>query len=592
MAFLIGIYGLLTHSADLKDLLYTESLKNADGELRSFIDDQIMLYCGYTKDEIISDKIVPLSDNRGILLGKIFDKEQYKEIQDIHKLTQDLHDPKTIFNNFWGRYIGVFKNQNSKTVTFVRDPLGLSTIFYTIIDNSIIFSTDIALLHNVIQKKPSINWEYFASFIVHQNPVVSSTPFQDIHELLPGAALTVGINGIVGLEYPWDIESLSGSYIHDTTTFEEELLETLKKCTLAWSEGSNGVCLEFSGGLDSSSIAILLDAILQPEKKKIGVNYFDSKIATSNEIEHAQKTADLCNMPLLFLDWQNTSLLDPVPKSWRPNTPGNFLLFYGMSMQMSKIASLHECDIIMNGQGGDHIFIAPAAREALADAWLDKRFRDLPAIANELCGIYRIPWFQLIKRNVSALKSYYFPKTAKLPETPYLTDAFSKNLKPYDFYLNKRIAKFHPAKATQFKSILQHAWIIERDRRLHFRSYVHPLMSQPLIELALKIPTYQSFKNGYDRIFFRKAVNRFKPVNSLWRTVKGQTTGSIMKSFANNSQKLEGILLNGSLIKNGVVNKAWLQEQISTIKHSRPNNSAKLSNILMCQLWLNQWENN
>ena len=111
----------------------------------------------------------------------------------------------------------------------------------------------------------------------------------------------------------WDTSCFHGSFITDENSFEEELLATLKSCVKAWVGDSSGVCVELSGGTDSSGLMLLLHDILPTDKKLMAVNYIDTKTQSSNEIEYAQEIADACNAPLHFLDWQNTSLLDKLP---------------------------------------------------------------------------------------------------------------------------------------------------------------------------------------------------------------------------------------------------------------------------------------
>lgn len=594
MAFLVGIMGPLASSSQMKQLVYSHANAKVAGDLSSIVENDVIAYMGYLPDEVKED-VIMLLPNRGALLGKVFDREHYQQIRDMEKVAKELQDPKVIFSNYWGRYVGVLCNRNTQEKALIRDPLGLSTLFYTSIDGSIIFSTDMALLHDILPKKPTTHWNYFANFITNYDPVSSATPFEEIQELLPGALLTFDDQGKIVIKYPWNIEAFSSTYIHDGAAFEEELLEMLKKCIGAWVENSNGVCVEFSGGLDSSALVILLNELMPADKKIIGINYFDSKIRGSNEIEHAQAVADIYAMPLHFLDWDEASMLDALPASWRPPKPGPHMFVYDQGKQIADIAVQNDCDIIMNGQGGDHVFMAPAPDDALADAWIDGRFSEIPRVLNELCSTYRAPWMTVIRRNMYALKNYYFPShiierpsSFERPEI-CLTQQFVEYCNAHRFYLDDRIAAFPPARARQFRSIINHISTIERDRRFSLRSFTHPLFSQPLVELALKIPSYQSFKGGYDRIFFRKAVSRLKRSNSLWRTVKGNTTGTAMKTLAQNSEKLKKLLLQGSLVENRVVNKDWVEKELIALQHSKTKISPNFVNMIMCQLWLNQW---
>jgi asparagine synthase (glutamine-hydrolysing) len=119
---------------------------------------------------------------------------------------------------------------------------------------------------------------------------------------------------------------------------------------------------------------------------------------------------------------------------------------------------------------------------------------------------------------------------------------------------------------------------------------VHPLLSQPLVELALRIPTYQSFEDGYDRIFLRKAVSRLKTGKALWRKMKGQTTGTLIKSFSKQYTEIHDLLMSGSLIKSGIINERWLNNELIKAKHGSTEHLWPIINMISSQRWLNQWD--
>lgn len=591
MPFLLGIFGPLTQSKKNRLSSVVTQLAQNDS-IQSFICDNGVAYAGYKKDmQLSADTIIPLADNKGLFVGKVFDRQTFAPAYFTSLDAQAItHDPKLMLKNWWGRYIGVVHNKDTQRSTLLRDPQGLLSLFYLAQTDGVIFSTDLSLLYDFLEEKPSLDTDYFMEYLHGINDASSLTPFAGIQELLPGMGLHIQANGACVQEQLWDLSECAGSFITDTNAFEEELLSTLQLSVKAWVKDSSGVCLELSGGADSSGLMILLRNVL-PDHKIIGVNYIDSKTPSSNEIEHAQEVADVCNVPLYFHDWQNSSLLDPLPISWRPNKPNTFLMFNKAHQRLDSLAREHGCSEIINGHGGDHVFLAPQPINAVADYWLDKGFRGITSPMKELSSTNRMPWWMLAKDTIKSIAGYYGKKnTSSHESTAYFDPSLHYSPKEDSFYLNSSIKNFYPAKKKHVKNLFHAMAFADRNQRMATRTITHPLLSQPIVEMGLKIPTYQSFKHGYDRIFFRNSVSRIKKPGALWRTMKGETTGSMAKSLAAQASEIQDIILQGYFAKNGILNREWFIHEIAKIRHGHVDNLWPVIRFLMAQLWLNQWK--
>ncbi|MFH1832118.1 MAG: asparagine synthase-related protein [bacterium] len=603
MPYLLGAFGAHCTPDLIKKLSHIALQQTPDGALETMLLDNGIIFAGYKHDEAYHyDRIIPIQADQeihGILVGKLFNRDNHEPVNFNHINLNNNHiqacinNPKNLSTLFWGRYIGTLFNKTTKTITLVRDPQGLSTLFYHVTPDGVIFSTELILLYKALDIKPAVNINYFAQHIIHTNHALSSTPFDGIEELLPGIGLSINSRGKCTHDVLWDAASIQSSFISDENKLEEELLATLKACTKAWVGDAPGVCVELSGGTDSSGVMLLLHDILPVYKKLIAVNYIDSKTQSSNEIEFAQETADACNAQVHFLDWQTTSLLDKLPQNFFPNRPSTLLLFYNLRQQLQDIAMQNNCPEVMNGQGGDHVFLAPPPKLALADYWLDHKFNGVTTPLKELSGIYRMPWLSLAHENAKAVASYYCKKrhkeTTEKNDQNYLDKNFVQELKQQEFYLNNTLRKIHPGKASQIESIYHAVSYCERNWTTPGTCITHPLLSQPIIELSLKIPTYQSFNDGYDRIFFRRAISQLKKTKSLWRRIKGQTTGTMVKQCAHHAHDIRNIILNGKLAASGMLNTQLIDEQITKAQHGQVESLWPILHILTGQLWLDKW---
>lgn len=591
MSYIIGAFGVNCSSKYINKLSSVAELSSLQGTIQKNGFENGIIFSGqYKCKETQRNNISPLIDNSGIIIGKIFDKEASKKAEfNIEQVKRITVNPERITKEYWGRYIAALYNKENKTLTLIRDPLGLLTLFYIKIDDGILFSTEAKLLYDALEKKPELDMNFFAEHMININQALPTTPFQGIKELLPGMSLTIKLDGSTSYKFLWDIESIKSSAIKDKIAFEQELLSTLKTCVKAWTEDAKGVCVELSGGTDSSGVMLLLHEVLPQDKKLICVNYIDSKTASSNEIEYAKEIAEICDSKLEFIDWQTSTLLDPLPNDWFPNKPGSLMMFYNTRRQIQEFAKANNCDEIMNGQGGDHVFLAPQPKRSIADYWLDNGFSGIGKPFNEIVGVYRAPWFSITKETFNCISNYYrkIHKDPIEPKTDFFNKEFLNDLKKHKFYLIDKLVNFYPAKASQIESLCHAVSYAERD--IYPSTVTHPLLSQPIVEIGLNIPTYQSFDNGFDRIFFRNAVTRIKKTNALWRKIKGQTTGSMVKACSQQYAQIRDIIMSGQIANSGMINKQWFDIELTKMKHGHAENLWPIIHILTSQLWINKW---
>jgi asparagine synthase (glutamine-hydrolysing) len=590
MPLLLGIIGSTTTSLEKQRISsFAHTLHNS-----TILHNESGFICaGSTSEQAhLADRIIPLSENSGMIVGKLFDRQTSQPTTPTLLETQLLiQNPKLLFKNWWGRYITVLYNKQERKHTLIRDPQGLSTLFYVVRPGSVVFSTNMGCLYDTLEEKPSVDLDYFAEYITNKEHASEKMPFEGVTELLPGMALHIYADGSVSHEQLWDIEPLRGSFITDTKQFEEELLTILRSSVKAWAHGNQNICVELSGGADSTAVMLLLRDVC-PDANIIAVNYFDSKTPSSNEVEYAQEVANMCGAPLQLIDWQDVALTDPLPAGWRPDKPSTMFLFPKMAQTLHDIGTQHGCTEFMNGQGGDHVFLAPQPTEALADYWLDRGFRGITIPLTELSAAHRMPWTSLTQTALHDIAQYYGKKKKTITEpTPFLNSTFASTVQKQSSYVDQSIKKFYPGKITHIQALHHAVAYAERNRNVTQQLITtHPLLSQPIVELALQVPTYQSFAHGFDRILFRNAVSRIKKPKALWRTIKGQTTGSMTKMLSKDAHFIHDRLVDGTLVTRGMLNKQWLEKEIINIRHGKIENLWTTIHLFTAQQWLHQWK--
>ncbi len=85
-----------------------------------------------------------------------------------------------------------------------------------------------------------------------------------------------------------------------------------------------------------------------------------------------------------------------------------------------------------------------------------------------------------------------------------------------------------------------------------------PLLSQPLVELCLRIPTYLLIKSGRDRALARLAFERDLPTEIVRRRAKGRADQHVRNILDANLDFVRELLLDGFLVRRGLLDRAAL----------------------------------
>ncbi|WP_143435507.1 asparagine synthase-related protein [Henriciella aquimarina] len=87
------------------------------------------------------------------------------------------------------------------------------------------------------------------------------------------------------------------------------------------------------------------------------------------------------------------------------------------------------------------------------------------------------------------------------------------------------------------------------------RDFLHPLISQPLIDLSLRLPTYRLCVNGISRGLARLAFKDAVPDPIRHRMTKAGATHYFIDFLDSNRPKILDALGNGELVQHGLIRR-------------------------------------
>lgn len=182
--------------------------------------------------------------------------------------------------------------------------------------------------------------------------------------------------------------------------------------------------------------------------------------------------------------------------------------------------------------------------------------------------------------------------TLTLQTVPWMNKEFKQHIDPSIFKPHRwnNYKKLSPGKAQHTFAIDQAVQYVDRGYRTPGKSVLNPLLAQPLVELALSSPTYQTFADGHNRFHFRKAMDKHKKGNFIWRKSKGETSGMIILSIRDSYNDISQLVLDGRFAQQGLIDRCSLQQSLNEFRHGKTDNLWPMMNLLVVERWLQSWE--
>jgi len=457
---------------------------------------------------------------------------------------------KHLVDHFWGRYVAFVRDERGPGVWVLRDPTGALSCFVTKVRGVHIVFSDVkdCLKLNVIA--PGINWAHIAAYLWHDRLIGKDTALQNVWQVQAGECVALG-TARQAATFFW-----SPTQVHDARLVEDpqqamrELRAVIRYCVGAWASCYDGILHELSGGLDSAVVLACLSKV--PSQPMVVCENYFTKSTTGDERRFARQAAkagnrELVETLLVASDERMTRLLD----SATVTSPAMATLVPPSESARTVFIDERKIQAVFSGQGGDHFFQQRKSRLIAADyAW---RYGLRPELAKIIADTALLTHAS-IWSVISDVVQFGLRR---------------KRYDPYDVLVTPRLLNKDTFDAFDRKSI-RHTWVdsaahLPSNKRLQifsildsqnfyhhrpdYAEVVHPLISQPIIELCLQIPSYVLSFGGTDRALVRAAFSGMLPSEIIQRTCKGTTGAYYSTLLLNNLSFLRNFLLGGVLVE-------------------------------------------
>jgi asparagine synthase (glutamine-hydrolysing) len=544
----------------------------------------------------------PLHDNSGVVLGKLFHR---------HALAGASHHPwspqritfgaaesaeitmsagRALVDGYWGRYVA-FLDAGIEGARVLRDPSG--TIPCHLIQHegvSIVFSWLDDVLTSLPQVPcPRVSWEGLAGHLAFGELVGRQTALDGVSQVLGGEVVHI-TSGELHSTLLWNAAEKALS--PNVVPVEEAaglLRGTVQACVQAWASCYDTLLLRLSGGVDSS-ITLACLAPWRTATRVACVNYHSPGV-DSDERHFARLAAARARRELVERERDPGFRLESLLGAARTPSPLSYVGRLSARVDAG-LASSHRAQALFTGGGGDQLFFQ------LRECWPAADYLRLRGIdtgfftaAMDAARLGRVSVWRAIALALSDRLRTRTPSLDIHQHWALATDLVRDQATQRDRFDHPclQAASGLPiGKLMQVQQLLYPGGYYDPIEGSAAPELVNPLLSQPLVELCLALPSFVLTCGGQGRGLARKAFEQDLPVEIAQRRSKGGMAEHLRTVLLRNLDFARQLLLDGQLVRQGLLDRGAIEAALSGSPRS-PVRTGEIHRCIGIEIWLQGW---
>ena len=574
------------------------------------------IYMAYVERADDVSSAIALPDSRGLIFGSLYkshDQLTGSSAAAIRSLSRSdaeviVHSRgRSMARNYWGHYVAAFLYPEDSSCLVMRGPVSTLACFHVNLEKLTIFFSHLEDLAALDLASLSINWDCVAAQVAGGDYLTNETAINEIASVECGECVECRPEGRFN-HACWDPRRLLEERCLDCFPDVARMVrDTTDHCVNALSSPHSKILVTLSGGLDSS---IVLSSLRRASHAPsiTAVNYHSR--GTGDERRFARSMARTVNCNLVERARNHSLDLRRIEECNRTVRP--VLNFSAPDAEARNIALARElrASAIFTGELGDNIFGSHPGPEALVEcfrrfgpgrrylsiaidyAMLKKQslWQTLAAAYRECESVVRHPDFNSMRAvhrhyGEAAARAYMLASSEVQEHCTRMEDRFI-----HPWLKGSRVL------APGSRSLL-FGMIVITSTPYHSPfskpsdpPLLSPLASQPLVELALRIPAYLHCKYAQDRPIARMAFADVLPSDVLLRGLgKGGPTLWVKDVVEQNNEFLREYLLNGILVRERMLDRRKLDAVLSPRIVKSTVIATDIFAKLYIEAWLRKW---
>jgi asparagine synthase (glutamine-hydrolysing) len=484
------------------------------------------------------------------------------------------------FSTLDGAFAAAQWSPQTKTLTLLRDPFGVRSLYYVQHNKVFYFATELKQLLAVLSIPVELDLIAVHKYLTFSFVPGEDTPIKGIRRLLPGHLLRF-CDGRLSITPYFELKEIADPALEDQAEAARFVRREGRKAVRRRLNGEAEVGLFLSGGLDSSAVGVWLKDV-GAKMRAFTLDFGEASV----EKEQAALVAKTLELPLQSVPMNGSELL-PLLEDLvhRLDLPFGDAVT-GPHYVLNKAAKEAGLTAIFNGEGGDQLFGGWTSKPMVAAAIYGGVVDDDSPEEQYLRSYHR--FYGLEEQLYSpALRAQITPGQRRALLQPYLhsetVQGFLNRVRLTDISL-KGSQNILPRAER-----LSNAWGI--DMRV-------PLFDRALAEASFRIPPSLKLRGACEKYVLKLALQNKLPEEIVWRRKfgmsvpitdwllgkKGGTKPGPLFTFLQDTLSDQAINRRGLLQSSFVSKLRSGQDEPAETRRRRLGE--KLWALLMLELWL------
>ncbi len=483
--------------------------------------------------------------------------------------------------------IGIWDSR-TKTLLLARDRLGIRPLFYSLVNHSLLFASEIKSFLAVPGFVLEFDEKALKQIFTYWAPQPPRTPFTNVRQIPPGHYLLCQQEKMIVEPY-WNLSydtTADQNYRDDGEVFEQ-FAALLIDATQIRLRADVPVGAYLSGGLDSSTIAAIIRKYTQTSLDTFSIAFsaeeFDESIfqqemarylGTHHQVIHCRPEDIGKTFPEVIWHTETPILrTSPAPM---------FLL--------SKLVRDHGYKVVLTGEGADEIlagydifkemkirrFVAKDPTSSLRPILFKQLYRDIPRLQEST--EFLSAFFQ---RRLMETNSPFYSHIIRWENTArtlrFFNNPTNPNINFEDLFLPAEYESWSNLAQAQFLEIITFLspYLLssqgDRPAMAHSVEGRFPFLDYRMVEFCNRLPDHYKLRGLNEKYLLRKFASGFLPTE-IWKRKKRPYRAPIKSSFFGENQPpyLEELLNEGNLKNSGIFNPQAVRKLFLKASNDQP----------------------
>lgn len=485
----------------------------------------------------------------------------------------------------WGSYVALLKDKDGWHA--LRDPSGhWDCLTWRRGHLWLLASSPSAVPRDLWPSRLSLDWEAIALGFAYSAAINWRCPLQGLDTLAPGALMALTDPKAGSAKCLWRPRDFAAA-TDPGVGAEARLSDAVEAAVGAAFAGADRVLIEISGGFDSAVVAGVTGGLGLADRV-VAALHLQGDRPEADERPWAHAVAEAQGWPLL------TPVLSPEPLD--PHDLHD--LSQGARPAVNAMDSVRDrltvaavratgAKVLVTGKGGDAIFFQPPTADILADLLLD---RGAAALWSDLAqGLAR-----RLRRSIwSVGREALHRRRHRAPPSTLTTliGARARALpsKPFHPWMED-LHDLPPGKQRQIQGIVATLNVRGATRYGRLLEVRHPLLSQPVLEASLALPTWRLARGGRERGLARDLFADRVPETVLRRRSKGELSAYYAQTVARSADVLRPFLLDGVLCDAQVLDRTAVEAALSPDRLILHSEAPALLRAVVMESYARHWQ--